>query len=169
MTRLHRAAWLVSTTCLAAGILACASGQPHLKTNDCVLAPRDSALIGGRPLYRDCAVSVRARRVSAGTRPDFSPPDHRTGCFSVDVELVVDTAGLPEPGSARVAATNDRDFADAVLQTVGTWRYNPARLDGRAVRQIATEHVTAQTAEVLVPMGSGPPSGPPRQPMPPNC
>lgn len=116
--RLRQAFWLLSSALPAAGVIACATTGTHARTSDCLLEARDSVLLGEQPLYRDCAVTVRATRISVGTHPDFRPPNFRAGCFSADIRLVVDTLGLPEPNTARIVRTNDPTFGDAVLLTV---------------------------------------------------
>lgn len=159
--RFRQAACLALNTLLAAAIAACASTQAGVKTSNCQIAARDSVFLAGGPAYRDCAVSVAAKRVSVGTHPDVHLPDHRDGCYSVDIEFVVDATGRPETNTARIVRTNSRDVAEAVLAVLGTWRYDPAMLDGQPVRQIVTDHEMFQTYTAIVPKGSPPPSGPP--------
>ena len=99
----------------------------------------------------------------------FRPSSPRNGCFSADVEFVVDTAGLPEIATARVARATDPQFGEAVLAVVPRWKYEPARVQGRPVRQLVVEHqaVSAITrVDVLVPKGGGPPSSLPPERVP---
>jgi hypothetical protein len=130
----------------------------------CPLAQRDSALLDGGPVYRDCAVEVKAKFIaSSATRIDYSPPTGaKSSCSSVEVQMVVDTAGKPEVSTVQVFRANDRPFADAVLATAGSWRFEPAMLQGARVRQIVVEKRTVMSMLVAVPAGQGPPRSPSR-------
>ncbi len=169
MMQLRHACWLVPFAALAGIISACASTQTGVRTRNCQIAAPDSVYLATGPVYRDCAVTVRAVRISVGSHPDFREPEPRDGCCSTDVELVVDTLGYPEANSASVVRTNSRALTDALLPTVGTWRYQPATLDGVPVRQIVIQHEVVQTRTVVVRSGSMPPSGPPVGAPPPTC
>lgn len=169
MTRLRQAYCFVSLLVCAGAITACATARTGARTTNCPLAARDSVFLVGGTAYRDCAVARRARLVNSGTRPDFQPSSsRRNACYSAEIEFVVDTAGVPEVRTARVVTTNDDAFAKAILETVGTWRYEPALLDGAKVRQIVTERRSAQTSVVAVPVGGALPTGP-VGPSRPNC
>jgi hypothetical protein len=88
------------------------------------------------PLYRNCAVSISARRVANDVRPEFWPTSRDRSCFLAVVELAVDTLGRPEPRTARVVRASDPGYAAAVLAIVPALRFEPARLGERRVRQI---------------------------------
>lgn len=88
------------------------------------------------PLYRACAVSVKARPVANDVRPEFRATGRDRSCFSAVIQLAVDTAGFPEGRSARVVKATDPGFAAAVLAIVPALRFEPARLGGRRVRQL---------------------------------
>lgn len=125
----------------------------------CELAASDAVFARGSAVFRDCSVDRPARFLSnGGMRPDFSPSPMRSGCYSADLTFVVDSTGHPEIQTARVARTTDTRFAEAELQTLGAWKYEPAIRDGRPVRQIVTAHQALVTAVVAVPRGSPPPS-----------
>ena len=116
----------------------------------------------GKPVFRDCAVDQQARLSASSIRPDWTPPAPvRAACYFVDLEFVVDTTGRVEANTARSIRSNDRAFADAWLVTLNQWKYTPAQRAGAKVRQIVTEHKSAQTAVVVVPAGSPPPTRPP--------
>ena len=132
----------------------------------CSLGGRDSVFAVGKPVYRDCAVERRAR-LTATVPPDYRPAVPRTGCYSVDVEFVVDTLGKPELATAQIVRTNDQAFADAVFATLGRWKYEPAMRGGTLVRQIVNEHRSGASMLVVVPAGSGPPPKPSQRP--PSC
>jgi hypothetical protein len=123
----------------------------------CPLTPRDSAFLGGGPVYRDCAVDSKAKLILNSVRNDYRPTA-RTGnnCYAVEVRMVVDTTGKTEPATVELIRTNDRGFADAVLADARTWRFEPAMLDHKPVRQIATEKRTIATMTVVVPAGQSP-------------
>ena len=147
---------------------ACASaGSTSARRVACSLGPRDSVFLAGSPVYRDCAVDRAARRFSSSVRPDFRPTTPRSGCYSADVEFVVDASGMPEIGTARVVRANDQGFADAVLATLTRWKYDPAVRDQRPVRQIVTSHEVMSTVVVVAPAGGLPPSRPSQRP--PSC
>lgn len=84
-----------------------------------------------------------------------------SACYSADLLFVVDSAGRPESSTVQVVRTTDRAFADAVVETVPLWRYEPAIRSGVRVRQIVTTHQAIASVVVAVPAGSPPPSRPP--------
>lgn len=151
-------------------VAACASAGHQRDASACQLGRNDSAFIAGRTLYRDCAVDERARLLTTEIHPDFHPSGGRL-CYSADLEFVVDTTGLPETRTAHVTRATDPQFGDAVLATLRTWKYEPARLQGRPVRQLVVERRTivgVTRVDVLVPVGAAPPTRPPQQ-RPPTC
>jgi TonB family protein len=52
----------------------------------------------------------------------------------VRVAFIVDTAGVPERGTIKIVRTAHAGFDPSVKNTVGTWRFAPARLCGQPVR-----------------------------------
>lgn len=128
----------------------------------CDLAASDSVFAGSRPVFRDCSVDRAARLLGTGNvRPDFRPPEMRTACYSADLKFVVDSTGKPEPSTAKLLRATNREFGEAVLATLWSWKYEPAIRNGVPVRQIVTRHQTLSTAVVVVPAGSPPPAHPP--------
>jgi hypothetical protein len=115
---------------------ACASTGTAARHEDCPLSPADSTYLMRGAVYRDCAVDEKARLLTTNLHPDFRPPTEPTGCFAAEVEFVVDTAGVPEPGSTRLVRETTREFGDAVVALVPRLRFTPARLGGSLVRQI---------------------------------
>lgn len=88
----------------------------------------------GGGLYRVSALDEPPERVSA---PEPRYPDLllRAGIEgAVVVEVVIDTAGHPEPASVRVLASDHRAFTAAAREAVLASRYRPGRTGGRAVR-----------------------------------
>ena len=102
----------------------------------CDRSDQDTSRYLHLPLYRNCAVTVSARRVASDVRPEFWPTSRDRSCFSAVVELAVDTVGRPEPRTARVVRASDPGYAAAVLAIVPALRFEPARLGDRRVRQI---------------------------------
>jgi len=137
---------------------ACASAGGVAGRARCGLTGHDSTYLAGGPVYRDCAVDTKARLVTTGLHPDYRPS--RNGCYSAEVEFVVDAAGVPEPRSIRTVRTNDPAFAEALAAFVPGLKYEPARIGGAPVRQIVSERQSFMTGTVLVPKGSAPPSRP---------
>lgn len=122
--------------------IACApvSSRPGLAA--CALSPADSVHLAGGPVYRD-------------------PPPGGKACYTTRIEFVVDTAGRPEPATTRVMRTNNPAFSDAVVATLPTWRYQPARKNGVAVRQIVREERSMAVEVVVVRPGDVPRPGRP--------
>jgi hypothetical protein len=166
---LNRSVVLSSFLALASILLvACASAGRPREASSCQLRGDDSTFAAGRTLYRDCAVDDRARLLTTNIRPDFSPAQTPgNSCYSADLEFVVDSTGAPEIAHARIARANNPQYGDALLATLPTWKYEPARIQGRPVRQLVIEHRSLVAATFAVPMGSAPPTRPPT-PVP-NC
>src|SRR5262245_42083264 len=145
---------------LAALVTACASSKTTSgRRAACDLSPSDQAFVLGRPVFRDCAVDRPARFVSYGsTRPDFRPASMRSECYSADLKFVVDSTGRPETSTAQIERSNDRSYAEAVLATIASWRYDPALLNGVPVRQTVTTHQTMTAVVSVRPAGSPPPT-----------
>jgi hypothetical protein len=159
---------LIAAVILAA---ACAhSGNKVLQQgSSCELSARDSVFTGLRPVFRDCAVQRAAHLVSNTSHPNFRPTAVRNACFFADLEFVVDSAGRPETGTARVVRANDDKFGEAVLATLPEWRYDPALRDGKPVRQIVDVHQTMGVMVAVVPAGTPPPTRPPTSQRQPSC
>ena len=137
-----------------------AQAEAPADSKACDRSDQDSSSYAHAPLYRACAVEVRARPKVNGARPDFTPPIKDGGCYFVAIEVAVDTAGVPEPGTARVLRTNDTMFANAVMSTVPTYVFSPARIGGTAVRQIfelstaVTTYASSSRANPAGPVGA---------------
>ena len=110
----------------------------------CDRSDQDSSHFMHLPLYRACAVSVKARATTNDVRPEFRPSGRDRTCYSATIELAVDTAGRPEVRTARVVKATDPMYGHAVLAILPALRFEPARLGGRTVRQIY------QLREVLI-------------------
>ncbi|MGH8543569.1 MAG: energy transducer TonB [Gammaproteobacteria bacterium] len=148
--------WLILAACTA-----CASAPAR---GSCALAPADSAYLAAGPVYPECAVDQRARRLTRDVRPDFrpsDPPPGGTACYTAEIEFVVSVTGSPEVETARVVRTSNPRFADAVLATLPRWRYQPARIRGTAVRQVVREKQSMAVQVVVVRAGDIPRPGRP--------
>jgi hypothetical protein len=157
MNRLLQATTLVFVGAIAA-LTACASAGPKTR---CAITAQDSVFLGGEPVYEDCAVDKQAKLATTDVHPDFRPATlPPSGCFFANVQFVVDTAGRPEPRTARLLSTNSDDYAQAVLATLPKIRYQPARIADRPVRQIVTEKSKVAFGTVRS-SSPTPPTGPP--------
>jgi hypothetical protein len=148
---------LVSAVTVAGAGCASAPRGSQSKAASCPSAERDSVFAAAGPVYRDCAVDVRAKNL---TRPrlDYRPtsPPRNGACYSAEIEFVVNAKGVPETNTARVVYTNDQGLAEATIASLSGWRYEPARLGDVPVRQIVTEKNSMSAMVVMVPQGSAP-------------
>ena len=141
--------------CAALLTWGCASSGGNVsvsKRGDCELRPQDITLADGATAYRDCAVDTRAQLANAELQPDFQPPTGVTGCFSADIAYVVDAAGLVETKNAHVDHTNNQTFAESVIALLPKLRFDPAKRDGHAVRQLYLDRrsvVVAKTSTAM--------------------
>ena len=138
---------------------ACGGAAATGGSRACALRSSDSVFTRSGPVYRDCAVDRPVQLRTRDVRPDFMPPS-REGCYSAVIEFVVDTMGLVELSTARIARTNDATFAQSLMAVLPRYRYDPARVGGRPVRQIATVEQAIATRRVVVAAGASPPPPP---------
>lgn len=154
---------------IGAGTVACA-GRPAGSGADCMLTAGDSVHLASGPVYRECGVDrvaeLDARSVQLELLPAALLPGAGTaGCLRAEVELVVGEDGLPERGTWRLMSANQPLYGDAVMKSVPGWRYRPAELGGRPVRQIVREK-RYSVVRVMAVRESG---AVPAPPGPPNC
>lgn len=166
----HRTGSAIAAGALAVLLAACASGGrvSSSQRTACGLASQDSVFLAGGMVYHDCAVDRRARLLTTDIHPDYRPTPGRATCYSVDLEFVVSPSGLPETRTARVVRTNDQGWAESVMSTLSSWKYEPAIRESVPVRQIVTEHKAMQVMVAVVRAGSPPPSVRPSQ-VAPSC
>ena len=62
-------------------------------------------------------------------------PQHAT------VRFVVDTTGTVERRTVEILSASDRDWAQALSETIPNWKFEPAEREGRKVRQLVQEPV----------------------------
>jgi hypothetical protein len=155
-------------------VAACAGAPPRTAAErqvSCPLTQADSAFLSRGPVYRECAVDTKAQLIPTSTRGlNFTPQRNGPNCYAVDLEVVVDTLGKPEVETAHIIRATDRSYADAVLSSVASWRFEAAMLNHRPVRQISQIGQKIAAVAVVVPAGSGPPPpGAGRPVRPPTC
>ena len=159
---------LAALLCLGAALTACASSANRAETAagdasaaGCALRPQDStfALLG--PVFRDCQVQTKAALLTKDIRPDFRPSTTNTksgNCYSAELEYVVNEQGAVETKTVRVVKTTDQALADAIISILPQWKFEPAKLNGVAVRQIVSDTYSIQSQVVIVPAGTRPSS-----------
>ena len=91
----------------------------------CDRSDQDTSRFMHVPLYRACAVSVKARAVTNDVRPEFRASGRDRSCYSATIELAVDTAGRPEVRTARVVKATDPMYGNAVLAILPALRFEP--------------------------------------------
>ncbi len=137
---------------------ACASATPRLADGskaNCPLQDRDSVYLDRGPVYRDCAVDVKAHMLGNPPRLDYQPTTRPANtCSSVELQFVIDAQGHPEAGSEQIIRTTDRNFANVVVGSVPTLRFDPAKIGDHVVRQIYLHKLV--TGTVVMPAGKQP-------------
>ena len=88
-----------------------------------------------------------------------------TRCYVTEVEFVVGRDGRPEMATARVVRATEAGMGTAVLQSLPTWRYDPAVRGDEPVRQLIRERRTVATATAVVASPGGRPAMPPSAPL----
>ena len=96
----HRARrWLRGEASARRGSDALAASTGTRLARACDHGDQDTSHYLHTPLYRACAVSVKARPVANDVRPEFRATGRDRSCFSAVIQLAVDTAGFPESRS----------------------------------------------------------------------
>ncbi len=150
----------------AAAALSPANAQQ--RKGRCTGETPDSAWLAAGPVYRDCEVDRKASLRGSPPKPQLSAGARLPNkeCYHAGFEFVVDTSGVPELGTVRPHPRNDQFLEDAVRAQLPQLRYEPARRDGLAVRQLV---VFEQSVGVMFRVSvSGRPSEP-ANPRPPRC
>src|SRR5437660_9939742 len=118
--------------------MACAGAVHQRSSAPCSLLTRDSIYLRDGPVYPACAVDSRAQLIDEPS-PAFDLNDasaRGTRCLTVTLQFIVDTTGTPEPATLKLISTTNSAYADAIRRMVPAWRFQPARKNGVAVRQI---------------------------------
>ena len=145
---------------------ACASSSPNRAettanadvAGTCAIRPQDSTFTVAGAVYRDCAVTTKAFRLTKDVHPDFHAPQKNGGCYMAEMEYVVNEKGAIEMATARVVRTNNQDYADAVASTLPQLRFEPGKINEVPVRQIVTDKQQWITMTMVVPAGTSPSS-----------
>ena len=75
--------------------------------------------------------------------PEYPPALAKAGIpGKVELEYVVDTAGVVEPSSLRVLGSTHPAFEGAARRAIMASRFRPAKLNGRVVRQLVRQTLT---------------------------
>ncbi len=146
---------VITTACASSG-----GGAPSARSS-CALLPGDSVFAAHAPVFRDCAVTTKARVLSTSVHAEFTPTG-AASCDSAEYEFVVTPGGLVDVETARLVKSNDQQFADAVRLVRARLKYEPATRDGAPVAQIADFKQAMQRMTVVVPAGTSPSSVRPR-------
>lgn len=95
---------------------------------------------GAEPPYFEFQVHAPAQARPSSGVPRYPDALRAAGVEGeVLVQFVVDTAGLAEPGSVQVLKSTHALFSQAVTAAIPAMRFEPARLDGRHVRQLVQQ------------------------------
>ena len=102
------------------------------------------SLVASMQVYTPDQVEVQARLdPSRHVEVEYPPAlfaEHTPG--RVIVEFVVDVSGHVEPETFGVVSSSNKLFSDAVRKALPDVLYTPARVDGRAVRQLVHQPFT---------------------------
>jgi hypothetical protein len=146
-------------------LLLCAGSLSAQKPKrDCTGDPPDSAWSARSPVYRNCEVDKQAEMRGTPPRANFeAPPGGMSGkCYKAEFQFVVDSVGAVEQNTVRTRSTNDKELEDAVRATLPMFKFSPAELAGRPVRQVVLYKSTVSVVTRVAPAGSTPPNSPPR-------
>ncbi len=148
-------------------LLAPGSAEAQKSKRRCTGEPADSLAQLQAPIYRDCDVDEPAALRGADPPLDYRPSTPRAGCSKVELQFVVDSMGVPEPGVIRLRSGTNPEFEEAVRASVGELRYQPARLSGHAVRQVVVyKRSVVAVVRVVSSTGGGGPLPVPRSAVP---
>lgn len=86
--------------------------------------------------YDERSVEKRATPSSENGKPRYPARMQRLGIQSeFNVFFVVDTSGAVETSTIQIPTTIQQEFTRAVLEVLDAWRFAPAEIGGRHVRQ----------------------------------
>jgi Gram-negative bacterial TonB protein C-terminal len=140
-------------SCFGVGVaLLAGCAQPHsapvptpAPSAGCQAYGVDPAWARRAPVYEPCDVEQPAAAIERAPTGYHSPDCENA---TATVVAVVDTAGIPEPRTARVVSSTSAAFAKAALNALRQWRYSPALKDGRKVRQVVQQRFDIQCRQV---------------------
>jgi hypothetical protein len=88
----------------------------------------------GSPLFTERGVQVPAQFLpDSGVRPSPAPPESKSANV---VRFVVDTTGRVEARTFVALRLSDSSLVRRAQNSIGRWRYEPARASGCHVRQL---------------------------------
>jgi hypothetical protein len=90
------------------------------------------------PIYYDFQVDGPMRWHNVGKLPRFPEAQKKRGVTlgQAVLQFVIDTTGLPEPGSVRVRSQSHPEFAETARASLAVQRFVPAERAGRKVRVV---------------------------------
>ena len=134
-------------------VAACASSARAPR----VCEPPHSDFLRVGEVFADCAVD-RKVEVRVMGRPDMTGfrPSGPNACVFADIDVVIDTTGLPVARTAKVVRTNDARYAELARAALSTTTFYPAKKGDRPVMQLHRYGSKAQMMTVVVPAGSMP-------------
>lgn len=126
---------------LTLGLLAAAGAAPRpvrapTPVTRSMAGPRSTAASDTEPLYQEFRVDTAVKPIS------MTPPHYPDSLRAAKIEgqvllqFVVDTSGRPEMSTVRVRQSTNIAFTRAAIASLGGARFSPARVKGRAVRQV---------------------------------
>ena len=120
-------------------VLACA--RPAPERQPAALPPRDStqmpvsaAQATKPPVFLPVVLDSKPRAIESPLPPSLDSLARAVKPGRVMVEFIVDTMGVPEPGSVRVLTSPDTALSRAAAAAVLLWRFRPGRVHGHPVR-----------------------------------
>jgi bla regulator protein BlaR1 len=120
-------------------MLACSTPTP---TPDAALSPTRGPSAESSPdgKFFEFKVTKQAARVAGNEAPHYPDALRAAGTEGkVLAQFVVGSDGTVDLASYKVLESTDPAFVKAVREVLPTWRYKPAEVSGRAVRQLVTE------------------------------
>ncbi len=120
-------------------VLACARPAPErqpaaLPPRDSTQTPISAAQTAKPPIFLPVLLDSKLRVLESPLPPSLDSLARAVKPGRVAVQFVVDTMGVPEPGSVRVLTSPDTALSRAAAAAVLLWRFRPGRVHGHAVR-----------------------------------
>lgn len=133
---------LLVAACLTAAatisiVLACSAPEP-----DAVISPAPERGVAPRPNspYVEFTLSKRAMPAAGNKAPSYPTALRAAGMEGeVLVQFVVDQQGNVENSTFKVVKSTNPAFTAAVREVLPAWRYRPAEVSGRRVKQLVQE------------------------------
>lgn len=122
-----------------------------------VCEPPPPEFLRAGEVYAECAVDRKVDLRVMG-RPDMTGfrPNGSTACVFADIDVVIDTTGLPVTQTTKVARTNDVRYAELARMALASTTFYPAKKGDRPVMQLHRYSSKVQMITVVGPGGSMP-------------